>query len=100
MPSNTLTHYKVLYRVTLAPRPENNFTRDKVEYITEIDATDYDDLCKKLYHKCIVNRGIEYYEILGVSAYRDSGCYDSERYWTPMCNVAGTIFSGNGEKTP
>lgn len=98
MPSYTLTHYKVLYRATSAPIPENHFTRNKVEYVTEIDATDYDDLCKKLYHKCIIDRCIEYYEILGVSAYRDSGCYDSERYWTPMCSEVGKIYLGNLEK--
>ena len=78
MSSYTLIHYKVHYRVTEKLRPENNYT-------------DYDDLCKELYHKCIANRGIEYYEILGVSTY-------SNGYETPLCSVAGTIYSGNREK--
>ena len=91
MSSYTLTHYKVHYRVTEKLRPENNYTPCKVEFTTEIDAIDYDDLCKELYHKCIANRGIEYYEILGVSTY-------SNGYETPLCSVAGTIYSGNREK--
>ena len=87
MSSYTLTHYKVHYRVTETLRPENKYMPRKVEFTTEIDAIDYDDLCKTLYHKCIANRGIEYYEILGVSTYYNG-------YWTPLCIVAGTIYDG------
>lgn len=87
MPSYTLTHYKVHYRVTETLHPIINYTPHKVEFTTEIDAIDYDDLRKTLYHKCIANRGIEYYEILGVATYYNG-------YWTPLCCVAGTIYVG------
>ena len=86
-----MTHYKVHYRVTEKLRPENNYAVNKAEFTIELDAIDYDDLCKTLCHKCIANRGIEYYEILGVSSYYGG-------YWTPLCCVAGTIYSGNREK--
>lgn len=92
MPSHTLTHYKVHYRVTETLHPENNYTPLKAEFTIELNAIDYDDLCKTLYHKCIANRGVEYYEILGVSTYYNG-------YWTHLCSVAGTIYSGNREKT-